>query len=111
MHLLEEGREAFLEYLRNLTPQVLIATIALVFFNVAQQEESTCTSGIWWLLFAIFTLLGLAAAFASAIQLSRKYLESKTNFVAVAWIFFTVNSLVLGAYIAAALNVDKLLSS
>ena len=61
MHLLKNGRAAFLDYLRNLTPQVLLFTMADL---VSNRLELTCC---YWkntgqtALFLYFMLIGFAA--------------------------------------------------
>ena len=76
MHLLKNGRAAFLDYLRNLTPQALLFTMAVLASN---RLEPTCC---YWentgqtALFLFFMLIGFAAVWASASVFIENYLIS-----------------------------------
>ena len=76
MHLLKNGRAAFLDYLRNLTPQALLFTMAVLASN---RLELTCC---YWenagqtALFLFFMLIGFAAVWANASVFIENYLIS-----------------------------------
>ena len=74
MHLLKNGRAAFLDYLRNLTPQVLLITMAVLASN---RLDFTCCD--WGntgqtALFLFFMLIGFAAIWANASVFIENYL-------------------------------------
>jgi len=76
MHLLKDGRATFLDFLRNLTPQVLLFTMALI--SSHRLEPSCC----YWkntpqtAIFLCFALIGLAAIWANSSQFIENYLVS-----------------------------------
>jgi hypothetical protein len=60
MHILKDGRRAFLEFLRNLTPQAVV--LALVFISILKLEEGKGSIPVLMLYAIIFT----AAFYANA---------------------------------------------
>ena len=73
MHILKAGKASFLEFLRNLTPQVLLATLSLLAFgNVATTRPCWENFGLT-VLGAVFTIVLLLAALANSIQFIVNY--------------------------------------
>lgn len=73
----KERREAFLEYLRNLSPQIFLLTAGVFFYHIGRIEAS----GSRYLFLSVSAAAGLfavIAAVASAIQFYRKYIGEAT---------------------------------
>ena len=73
MHLLGVGRQAFLEFLRNLTPQTLLLTLALVLWT--QLDFGKVDISNWASTFAFFScaLTWLFAVLANMTQFIESY--------------------------------------
>ena len=107
---MDAAREAYLEFLRNLTPQVLTTTIALVFLYTGNSERGGCAKAAWYVVAGMFGLVALSAVILSAIQLSRKLQETHVNTPIFASVIAAINLLALGVYVWAALGADKILA-
>ncbi len=102
-----EQREAFLEYLRNLSPLVLLLTAGIFFYDLADLDESR----LRYLFVTVGSLAGVVAFFsaiASAIQFYSRYSGPDSRRPALVMIIVAVNSLVGAAYLMAALSADNL---
>lgn len=76
MHIFEKGRPAFLEFLRNLTPQILLLSFALVAYSridIGRWDPSNWGPTLVFYSFAIAWLLALVA---SAIQFTEAFCTS-----------------------------------
>ena len=76
MHVFKGGRTAFLEFLRNLTPQVLLLSMAVIAGN--RLELSCCYLENWkqTAIFLCFSAVGIAAVWANSSLFVENYLIS-----------------------------------
>lgn len=76
MHLFKEGRAPFLEFLRNLTPQALILSIAML--SGHNLQWSCCHVENTWetILSAVFFMIWVAAVWANSSLFVQRYLIS-----------------------------------
>lgn len=75
MHLLKHGREAFLEYLRNLTPQIALLAIAGLLASKIALELTAKNVALWVAFLAVFCTFALALV-ASAFQFLERSCKS-----------------------------------
>jgi hypothetical protein len=76
MHILKDGRAPFLEFLRNLTPQAVVLSFALV---AGYKLQPTCCypeNAKRTAIFACFLLIWLTAVWANSSLFIEKYLVS-----------------------------------
>lgn len=76
MHLFKDGRAPFLEFLRNLTPQALILSIAIL--SGHDLQWSCCHVENTWetILSAVFFMIWVAAVWANSSLFVQRYLIS-----------------------------------
>jgi hypothetical protein len=119
MYFLEEGKAPFLEYLRNITPQVFLFTIAIFCYEWAQHEMA---GGAWWWFFKSFGVvagsLAIYAAWASALRYLEEHLkavmalpEPRPKRLLSGAVLFVVNLVVLAAYVTAAVQAANLVAA
>ena len=119
MYFLEEGKAPFLEYLRNITPQVFLLTIALLCHEWSQHEAD---GGIPGWLFKVFGVvagsLAIYAAWASALRYLEEHLkavmalpEPRPHRLLSGVFLFVVNLVVLAAYLTAAIQAAGLIAA
>ncbi|WP_167544265.1 hypothetical protein [Duganella sacchari] len=76
MYILKEGRAAYLEFLRNLTPQILMLSLA---FFVGRKIDFTQLDWAYatpTFIFYSFMLIAIFAAYANATLFMEKYSPS-----------------------------------
>ena len=119
MYFLEEGKAPFLEYLRNITPQVFLLTIAIFCYEWAQHEMA---GGAWrWLFKSVGVVAGslaIYAAWASALRYLEEHLkavralpEPRPKRLLSGAVLFVVNLVVLAAYVTAAVQAANLVAA
>lgn len=70
MHLLNEGKESFLEFLRNLGPQIIILVVTII---LLAKIEKTTAPGEWYKQLALLVVLGTTFGLA--------FLANLNNFI------------------------------
>jgi len=73
VHILNHGRAALLDFLRNLTPQVLLTTLAVLAFSAAYKNKEGLLCVVFLFLGAVFTAALLLSALANSIQFIVSY--------------------------------------
>lgn len=104
----DAGREAFLEYLRNLSPQIFLLTAGVFFYHLGVKDTS-CTQYLFKSLAALAGIVAIFSAFASAIQFYRAYVGTAGKNLALSIVFVIVYSCVGLTYLMAALSAERLL--
>jgi hypothetical protein len=62
MHIVGSGRDAFLEFLRNLTPQALLLSAGIIILSLIKRPYMSWANFGYWLLFAsLLSIVFLAA--------------------------------------------------
>lgn len=76
MYILKEGRAAYLEFLRNLTPQILMLTLAFFLGQKIDFTQFDLAYTTPTLIFYSFLLIAIFAAYANATLFMEKYSPS-----------------------------------
>lgn len=106
----EVCRAALLEYLRNLTPQVLLFGLAIFFHQLACVDRSQFC--LYRMLFVALAAIGVLASTASGLQFlhaTRNPASQRFEATTVV-LFLVVMATQLAMYITAALNAEKWLT-